>query len=78
MTEAFERNMGPQPLANVMQELQLKPHDLVAASSEQLTHKMVGRAIKGRRLTINAKGLIQRAMNLATGKSWTQAQLFNY
>lgn len=73
-----DRNKGPQPLAELMQQLQLKPHDLVEASAEQLTHKMVARAMKGRQLTINSRGIIQRAFNRATGKSWTQAQLFNY
>ena len=77
-TTGIERTLGPQPIAELMQQLQLKPHDLVTASTEQLTHKMVSRAMKGRRLTINAKGIVQRAMNQATGKSWTQSQLFNY
>lgn len=75
---APDRNKGPQPIAALMQQLQLKPHDLVTASTEQLTHKMVARAIKGRQLTINSKGIVQRAFMKATGRSWTQAQLFNY
>ncbi len=69
---------GPQPIAEVMLALKLKPHDLVAASTEQLTHKMVARAVKGRRLTNNTKGLVQRAMNRATGNSYKLVQLFNY
>ena len=78
MTNDIERTMGPQPIAALMEQLQLKPHDLVVASTDQLTHKMVARAIKGRRLTINTKGIVQRAMNQATGKIWPQSQLFNY
>ena len=78
MRDSIERTMGPQPIADLMEQLQLKPHDLVAASKEQLTHKMVARAMKGRRLTINTRGIVQRAMNQATGKIWPQAQLFNY
>ena len=76
--DLLTRDLGPQPIADLMQQLQLKPHDLVTASPNQITHKMVTRAMKGRRLTINSKGLIQKAFNAATGKSWTQAQLFNY
>ena len=78
MTDDTERHFGPQPIFNLMQELHLKPHDLVEASTEQLTHKMVARAIKGRRLTSNSKGIVQRAMNQATGNVYKQAQLFNY
>jgi hypothetical protein len=72
------REHGPQPIAELMAALQLKPHDLVAASTEQLTHKMVARAVKGRRLTNNTKGIVQRALNKATGNSYKLAQLFNY
>ncbi len=78
MTDENERNFGPQPIADLMQQLQLKSHDLVLASTEQLTHKMVARAIKGRRLTSNSKGIVQRAMNQATGNVYKQVQLFNY
>ena len=73
-----DRNKGLQPIAQLMAEHQLRSHDLVEASTEQLTHKMVARAVKGRQLTINSKGIVKRAFNRATGKSWTQAQLFNY
>ncbi len=78
MTDKNERNFGPQPIADLMKQLQLKAHDLVVASSEQLTHKMVARAVKGRRLTSNSKGIVQRAMNQATGNLYKQGQLFNY
>ncbi len=78
MTDDTARDFGPQPIADLMQQLHLKPHDLVEASTEQLTHKMVARAIKGRRLTSNSKGIVQRAMNQATGNVYKQAQLFNY
>jgi hypothetical protein len=45
-----ERNKGPQPIVELMQQYDLKPNDLVDASAEQLTHKMVARAMKGRRI----------------------------
>jgi hypothetical protein len=73
-----ERNLGPQPIAQIMAELGLKPHDLVAASTEQLTHKMVSRACKGRRLTPNVQSKILRAVNQVTGKTYSIEQLFTY
>ena len=76
--EIKELHHGPQPIADLMQQLHLKPHDLVVASTDQLTHKMVARALKGRRLTNNTKGIVQRAMNQATGNTYKLVQLFNY
>lgn len=73
-----DRNKGPQPLIEVMRQYDLKPKDLVEASAEQLTFKLVARAMKGRELTINSKGIVQRAMNRATRQVLTQKQLFNY
>lgn len=72
------RELGVQPIAALLEKLQLKPHDLVAASTEQLTHKMVARAVKGRRLTSNTKGIVQRALNKAANSNFTFSQLFNY
>ena len=78
MPDTKEFNLGPQPIADLMQHFKLNSHDLVMASSEQLTHKMVARAAKGRRLTNNSKGIVQRAMNQATGNVYKLTQLFNY
>jgi len=61
-----------------MLEHNLKPHDLVAASTEQLTHKMVSRAAKGRRLTPRAQAKILNAVHKATQKTYTLRDLFNY
>ena len=72
------RELGVQPIGALLEQFQLKPHDLVAASSEQLTHKMVARAVKGRRLTSNTKGIVQRALNKAANSKFTFSQLFNY
>jgi hypothetical protein len=72
------REFGTQPIAALLEQFGLKPHDLVEASTEQLTHKMVARAIKGRRLTSNTKGIVQRALNKATKSNFTFSQLFNY
>ena len=76
--ELTERNLGEQPLARVMAERGLKSHDLVAASTEQITHKMVARACKGRRLTPNVQAKIVRALNLASGGQYVAGDLFNY
>ncbi len=72
------RELGPQPIAVLMEQFHLKSHDLVVASTELLTHKMVSRALKGRRLTSNTKGIVQRAFNKASKGNFTFAQLFNY
>ena len=76
--ETIERNMGEQPLTGLLAEKGLKPHDLVAASTEKITHKMVARACKGRRLTPNVQSKILRALNLAAGGQYALGDLFNY
>ena len=75
---AIERNLGEQPLAEILQSRGLRSHDLVAASTEQITHKMVARAAKGRRLTPNVQGKILRALIAATGEEFGAGDLFNY
>lgn len=78
MIENQERNLGPQPIAEIMDALDLKSHDLVAASTEQITHKMVARARKGRRLTMNTKLKILNALNAAAEKEYSLKDIFNY
>ena len=78
MTEEIERNLGEQPIARLMAEAGLKPHDLVTASAVQMTHKMVSRACKGRRLTPNSQAIVLAALNVATGKKYTLTDLFTY
>jgi len=73
-----ERDLGEQPIAALLTSLNLKSHDLVAASTEQITHKMVARACKGRRLTPNVQRKILNALNRATGGAYTLDDLFNY
>ena len=73
-----ERDLGEQPLARLLTELGLKSHDLVAASTEQITHKMVQRGCKGRRLTKNVQGKLLRALNTASGESHALTDLFTY
>ena len=76
--ENTERNLGHQPLAKIMAQHNLAPHDLVAASTQQLTHKMVARAVKGRWLTPNAKAKVLTALNTAAQKNYSLTDLFNY
>ena len=78
MSEDIERNLGPQPITQIMAKHDLKPHDLVAASSQQITHKMVARACKGRRLTPHVQTKILNALNAATEKQYALPELFNY
>ena len=73
-----EREMGEQPIAGIMAERGLKADDLVAASREQLTHKMVSRACKGRWLTENTRSKVLNALNAAAGRTYTMEDLFNY
>jgi len=78
MTSELERNLGEQPVARILEVHGLNPHDLVAASTEQITHKMVSRACKGRRLTPNVQGKILNALNRATGMHYSLKDLFTY
>jgi hypothetical protein len=78
MPDPIERDLGEQPVAALLASLGLKSHDLVAASTEQITHKMVARACKGRRLTPNVQRKILNALNRATTGSYKLSDLFNY
>lgn len=78
MDQDLERDLGEQPLARLLTELGLKSHDLVAASTEQITHKMVQRGCKGRRLTKNVQGKLLRALNAVTSGAYTLTDLFTY
>ncbi|HDL63980.1 MAG TPA: hypothetical protein ENH12_01180 [Proteobacteria bacterium] len=78
MNIEIDRNLGEQPIAKIMADHGLKARDLVTVSTQQLTHKMVSRACKGRRLTPNVKSKIRDALNESTGKNYTMGELFNY
>ena len=73
-----DRNLGEQPIARLMKKLNLNSHDLVTASSDQMTHKMISRACKGRRLTANTQSKVKDAMNRAAGREFTVNDLFTY
>ena len=66
ITDRVETNdRGVQPLDALMTKLGLSNHALVAASTEQLSHKVVQKARKGRRLTCKAKTKILNALHAA-------------
>ncbi|MFT5290335.1 MAG: hypothetical protein ACI8QS_001531 [Planctomycetota bacterium] len=73
-----ERNLGEQPIAQHMRELKLTPAKLVSAAPDQMTHKMIQRAMKGRRLSVKVMKKVLGAMNAASGKSFEMKDLFNY
>ena len=74
----LERNLGTQPLAKLLERHQLAPTDLVRASGAQLTHKMVARAVKGRRLTANVMRKVLDALNRCASSGYATSDLFNY
>ena len=73
-----ERNLGEQPIAALMLRHGLAPHDLVAASLVPMNHKMVSRAVKGRKLTIRTKLIVLNAINRAAGTHYLMVDLFTY
>jgi cell envelope opacity-associated protein A len=77
MNPEIARNLGEQPIARIMREHNLKPRDLVAISSVEMTHKMLSRACKGKRLTLNTQSKVLAALNRATGKTYARRDLFN-
>lgn len=60
-----ERDLGAQPLDDLIEAWGLTNHDLVEASPEQLTHKQVRRARTGRVLTLKMMMKVNRAFNIA-------------
>jgi hypothetical protein len=76
MAEEF----GIQPLDAIMIRLHLSNHDLVEASKEQITHKMVQKGRRGRRLTPHIKTKILNALHAVTpeGERFAHRDLFNY
>jgi hypothetical protein len=81
----IERNLGVQPLDDIMTGHELGNHDLVVASAEPMTHKAVQRARKGRRLTKHMKQRMADALNRAVmlqgqeiEQVWGVKDLFTY
>ena len=78
MNNKIELDLGEQPIAKIMAEYGFKPNDLVSNSTEQITHKMVSRAVKGRRLNLKIQYRLVNALSKAAGKQYTLKDLFNY
>ena len=79
-SDGIETNdLGTQPLDALMTKHALSNHALVAASTEQLSHKVVQKARTGRRLTSKAKTKILNALHSALPElKFAHRDLFNY
>ena len=75
-----QRDMGVQPLDQVLTDLGISNPEVVTASTEQLTHKQVQKGRKGRRISENIQNKICRALNGAVSgdKQFKVGDLFNY
>ncbi len=83
------RDHGIQPLDGLMVRWGLTNHRMVEVSDEQLNHKQVQKARKGRQLTLHLMQKVTRAFNEAVLASlakedranfveYSHKQLFNY
>ena len=73
------KDLGIQPLDALMTKLGMTNHALVAASTEPLSHKVVQKGRKGRRLTPKAKTKILNALLHAfPEQKFAHRDLFNY
>ena len=76
------RNHGLQPLDALLESFGYANGDLVEASTEQLTHKQVQKARKGRRVTANIQKKVLNALRTLRkdeeGESYQVSDLFNY
>ncbi len=73
-----DMDAGIQPLDLLMQAQSLRNHDLVEASTENLTHKQVQKARQGRKITFRMQKKILLAWNSLQGEAFVLEQLFNY
>ncbi len=74
----MERDFGEQPIKQIIEQHDLKNSDLISASTENITYKMLSRACKGRLLTPHVQQKICNALNNATGKIFLIKDIFNY
>jgi hypothetical protein len=74
-----EHDLGVQPIDALLTSWEKSNADVVSVSTKQLTHKMVQKARKGRRLTSHIQYKILSAMNaLKPDAGLTLKDLFNY
>ncbi len=87
--DELTRDHGPQPLDGLMDRWNITNHELVEVSDEQLNHKQVQKARKGRQLTLHLMQKLMRALNetavlklpkeqRATFVPYLHKHLFNY
>ena len=87
--DELTRDHGAQPLDGLMVRWNLTNHELVEVSTEQLNHKQVQKARKGRQLTLHLLQKMMRALNdlivvklpkedRAKFVPYLHKQLFNY
>ena len=73
-----DMDAGIQPLDLLMQAQSLRNHDLVEASTENLTHKQVQKARQGRKITFRMQKKILLAWNSLQEEAFVLELLFNY
>lgn len=74
-----DKELGTQPLDALLTRLELSNADLVRFSTQQLTHKMVQKGRKGRRVTPNVQKKILEALRAAKpDQAFELKELFNY
>ncbi|MAB75264.1 MAG: hypothetical protein CMO47_02245 [Verrucomicrobiales bacterium] len=83
MSNGIQRELGSQPLNELLEKWGLDNHELVEASKEQLTHKQVQKARKGRRVSANIQRKILNALKSVTEErgldsDFSLVDLFNY
>lgn len=71
--------LGTQPIDALMLALKLDNHAVVAACPDgTLTHKVVAKARKGRRLTRRAQAKVLKALSAAGGRLFRAEECFSY
>ena len=61
--DELTRDHGSQPLDGLLVRWNITNHELVEVSAEQLNHKQVQKACKGRQLTLHLMQKLMRALN---------------
>lgn len=77
----IERDLGVQPLSEIMDKMELKNPDLVRVSAQNLTCKQVNKAKRGRRVTRNIQLKVTNALNAFLDEKdpkFLRGDLFNY
>lgn len=76
--DELTRDHGAQPLDGLMVRWNLANHELVEVSTEQLNHKQVQKARKGRQLTLHLMQKMMRALNDTIGAKLPKEERANF